>query len=84
MCFFDEIETKLQEVLETMQKDMLERAKAHLENIHYDATNWEEFKDSLKTNGFVKAMWCGETECEDKIKEEVQATQDVCHLSRNI
>ena len=39
------------------------------------ATNYEEFKETINTKpGFVKAMWCGNRECEDKIKEDVQAT----------
>ena len=35
----------------------------------------EEFKKVLDTNqGFIKAMWCGNEECENKIKEETGAT----------
>ena len=34
------------------------------------ATNMEEFEKNLKENqGYVKAMWCGDEACEDKIKE---------------
>ena len=37
--------------------------------------SYEEFKETINTKpGFVKAMWCGNRECEDKIKEDVQAT----------
>ena len=33
------------------------------------------FKDTIVNKpGFVKAMWCGDRACEDKIKEDVQAT----------
>ena len=50
----------------------------------YVATDYETFKDTINNKpGFVKAMWCGCRECEDKIKEDVQATSDVCPLSRN-
>ena len=35
----------------------------------------DEFKDIINNKpGFVKAMWCGDRACEDKIKEDVQAT----------
>ncbi len=72
---FEELATKVQEVLDTMQKDMLERARAHRDAHTYVATNYEEFKDTINNKpGFVKAMWCGNRECEDKIKEDVQAT----------
>ena len=69
----DEIETKLGEVLEQMQNDMLERAKKHLEEHTVEARNWDEFKAHIeKQDGFVKAMWCGE--CEEAIKDETTAT----------
>ena len=72
---FEELAGKVQEVLDTMQKDMLERARAHREAHTYVATDYEEFKETINTKpGFVKAMWCGDQACEDKIKEDVQAT----------
>ena len=72
---FEELAAKVQEVLDTMQKEMLERARAHRDAHTYVATNYEEFKETINTKpGFVKAMWCGNRECEDKIKEDVQAT----------
>ena len=72
---FEELPAKVQEVLDTMQKDMLERARAHRDSHTYTAKNYDEFKELINTKpGFVKAMWCGSRECEDKIKEDVQAT----------
>ena len=71
----DELETKLSEVLETMQKDMLERARRHRDEHTYDAVTYEEFVETINTKpGFVRAMWCGDQACEDKIKEETGAT----------
>ena len=72
---FEELSAKVGEVLETMQKEMLERARAHRDAHTYTATNYEEFKDILANKpGFVKAMWCGDRACEDKVKEELSAT----------
>lgn len=71
----DEVEVKAAELLETIQKDMYETAKAHLEEHTYAATSWEQFCDTINNKpGFVKSMWCGEQACEDKIKEELAAT----------
>ena len=71
----DEIEEKLAELLETIQKDMLERARAHREEHTYDALNYEEFVDVINNKpGFVRGMWCGDQACEDKIKEDTSAT----------
>ena len=60
---------------EQMQKDMLERARAHRDAHTYVAVDYETFKDTINNKpGFVKAMWCGDRACEDKIKDDVQAT----------
>jgi prolyl-tRNA synthetase len=71
----DEVESKVAEILDTMQKEMLERARAHRDSHTYVAKDYEEFKDTIANKpGFVKAMWCGDVECENKIKEETTAT----------
>jgi prolyl-tRNA synthetase len=71
----DELPVKVAEVLETMQHDMLERARAHRDSHTYVATTKEEFLQIANEKpGFIKAMWCGCQECEDAIKEEVSVT----------
>ena len=71
----DELETKAEEILEKMQAEMLERARAHRDSHTYTAGNMEEFRRLFtEKSGFVKAMWCGEQACEDKIKEELAVT----------
>ena len=71
----DEIETKVAELLDTMQKDMLEKARAHMAAETTEAKTAAEFKAHVeKGNGFVEAMWCGDRACEDKIKEELGVT----------
>ena len=71
----DDIETKLGEILEQMQADMFERALAHREEHTYDATAFDEFcKIAEEKPGFIRAMWCGDQACEDKIKEEAGCT----------
>ncbi len=71
----DELEEKLGHLLDTMQAEMLERARAHRDAHTYDAQNYEEFVDIVNNKpGFVRAMWCGDQACEDKIKEETSAT----------
>ena len=71
----DEMQTKLGEILDTMQAEMLERARNHRDTHTYSATNYEEFKQTVEEKpGFVKAMWCGDLDCELKIKEDTGAT----------
>ena len=65
---------EIKNILDKMQTEMLERARTHREAHTYVATNYDEFKDVVANKpGFVKAMWCGDQACEDKIKEETTA-----------
>ncbi|MCQ2497848.1 MAG: proline--tRNA ligase [Lachnospiraceae bacterium] len=71
----DELAAKVEELMPQIQKDMFDRAKAHLEEHTYEAHNKEEFVDVFANkSGFVKAMWCGETACEEQIKEDMAVT----------
>lgn len=71
----DNLEAEVQAMLDSIQKDMLERARAHRDAHTYTALDWESFVTAVNEKpGFVKAMWCGDEACEDKIKEETGAT----------
>ena len=71
----DDVADKAKELMAQMQKDMLERARKHLESHISDAHNYEEFKDAVENKpGFIRAMWCGDEACELKIKEDTTAT----------
>ena len=72
---FTELEEKIGEILDKMQSDMLEAARARRDSQTYVATDYEEFKKIFtEKTGFVKAMWCGDQACEDRIKEELSVT----------
>jgi len=71
----DEIDVKAGEILETMQAEMLERARTHRDTHTYTATNMEELEKTVAEKpGFIKAMWCQEEACEKEIKEKTGAT----------
>ena len=71
----DDLETVVPELLETIQKDMFEKALAHREARTFTATNLEDFAKQLEeVPGFIKAMWCGDEACELEIKEKTGAT----------
>lgn len=71
----EELSSKVGELLEQIQKDMLEKARAHRDSHTYSATTMEEFTSLFaEKTGFVKAMWCGDQACEDKIKEDLAVT----------
>lgn len=70
-----EMESTAKNLLKKIQDDMFIKAKKHLEAHINDAKTYDEFKEILEKNpGFIRAMWCGNVECEDKIKEETGAT----------
>ncbi|MDD6449111.1 MAG: proline--tRNA ligase [Lachnospiraceae bacterium] len=71
----DGLEKTVSDLLETIQKDMLAKAKAHMDEMTYEARTTEEFKNHFENKlGFVEAMWCGDRSCEDKIKEDLGVT----------
>ena len=70
-----ELEAKVGEMLETIQKDMYEKARKHRDSHTYTALTLDELKDIAENKpGFIKAMWCGCQECEEKLKEEAGVT----------
>ena len=72
---FTDLAKRAGELLETIQHDMYEKAKQHLENHTFTATSIDEMEDILdKKTGFVKAMWCGSKKCEEKIKDKTGAS----------
>ena len=71
----DELETVIPKLLDDIHNSMYEAAKANRDSKTHAALNMEQFKDIVENKtGFVKAMWCGDRACEDKIKEETGAT----------
>ncbi len=71
----DSIETSLAELLEEVQTGLYEKALANREKKTYRCQSIEEIRQALADNGpgFVLAPWCGEEECEKKVKEETGA-----------
>ena len=70
-----ELAERAGELLGQIQKDMLERARAHRDAHTYVAEDFDGFVKTVNEKpGFVKAMWCGCLECEEKIKEVTGAT----------
>ncbi|MGO5053217.1 proline--tRNA ligase [Lachnospiraceae bacterium LCP25S3_G4] len=75
----DEIATKLGEILEAIQKDMFDRAKKFLDSHIDTAVTMDEMVEKFKNNrGFIKAMWCGDEECEGEIKYATGGASSRC------
>ncbi|HAE44519.1 MAG TPA: proline--tRNA ligase, partial [Lachnospiraceae bacterium] len=78
----EKIQVKIEDVaaesaklLETIQKDMYERALAFRIAHTYEASTYDEFRKIAEEQpGFIKAYWCGDEECENKIKADTTCT----------
>ena len=61
-------------LLDDIQKNIFEKARAFRDAHVYECDNYEEFKERIKDGGFFLCHWDGTAETEAKIKEETQAT----------
>jgi len=57
--------------LEAVREGIYQKALENRERRTYACRNTDEIIKALEDNGdgFIKAMWCGDEECEDKVKE---------------
>ena len=61
--------------LENLRKALFEKALRHREERTYTANTLEELiKTADEKAGYIKAMWCGDLECELKLKEVADVT----------
>ena len=66
----DELETRIPEILAEYHDALYNKALERRETMTYDAKNLDEMKEIADNKpGFIRAMWCGDRECEDKLKE---------------
>ena len=68
----DNLVEAVAEKLNAVRDGIYAKALANRENRTYACSTIEEIKTAIaeKGDGFVKAMWCEDPECEDKVKEE--------------
>lgn len=71
----DNLEEEVTKLLDNIHYSLLEKATQSQSSKTYTATTLDEFTKILEENtGFVRAMWCGDVECENKIKEVAGAS----------
>ena len=67
----DTLESAVKELLDRIHDNMLERARANLEENTFDLSTWEEVKEMASgRGGFARTKWCGSRECELGMKEK--------------
>jgi len=68
------IKKEIKKLIEIMQEEMLEKAKKKVNSSIVEVKNFEDFKKAIENKKLVKMNWCGETTCEEKIKEKTGAS----------
>lgn len=75
-----DIASTVSDLLDTIQKDMYQRALERREKLTFEAHNLDDVRKIMDTQpGFIKAMWCGDEACELKMKE-IKGTKSRCIL----
>ena len=71
----DGIEETIEKLLQSISEDMFNKALERRESMTYTVSTLDEMKETADTKpGFIKALWCMDRECEDKLKEVAGVT----------
>ncbi len=71
----DNLESEVSKLLEDIQLSLLKKAEKNMAENTFDATDLEEMKKIADDkNCFIRTMWCGDRECEEKLKDVVGVT----------
>ena len=75
----DNLEGEIEKALQAVHDGLYERALKNLKEKTFTATTYEEFLDIAENKpGFIKAMWCGDSACEDKLKDATGGVKSRC------
>ena len=75
----DKLEETVQELLADIHDSMYNAALQNLHEKTFVARTHEEFLDIAENKpGFIKAMWCGDSACEDRLKDETGGVKSRC------
>ncbi len=71
----DDIETTIPAMLDAFTKALYAKALANREEHTWEAHDLDTLKEIAATKpGYIKAMWCGDLACEERLKEEAEVT----------
>lgn len=80
----DGLTQNIGDILDEVQKSLLEAALKYRLNNTHDLSDYEDFKSTIESKrGFIRTFWCGGSGCEEKIKEETMATIRVVVLEED-
>ena len=71
---FDGIVEHVAGLMDTIQKNIFQKALDYRKSVTREVNSYEEFKVEIEKGGFLLCHWDGTPETEEKIKEETKAT----------
>lgn len=75
---FEDVASEIPKIFEQMEFDMFNKAKKRLESQIVETADWDEFVKGIKERKIVKTVFCGESECEDWIKDKTGGASSRC------
>ncbi|GAV55396.1 hypothetical protein ZYGR_0AV00270 [Zygosaccharomyces rouxii] len=72
----DELETRIPELLEELQRDLYLTAKELFDSHRVIVNEWKDFVSNLNRKNVILSPWCGVTECEEDIKDSSAKRDD--------
>jgi prolyl-tRNA synthetase len=77
----DRVAAEVPALLDSIQKDLFDRAKARLTERTKEINSWDEFKAYIAADeGFASVHWAGNVDDEKRVQEETKATLRVIPL----
>jgi prolyl-tRNA synthetase len=81
----DNLEQEVADALGALQKSLYDAALKNREERTQTAATLQELKNRLDEKpGFIKAMWCGDVSCEDKVKQDATATSRLIPFEQQV
>ena len=75
----DNIEEAVEAALQAVHNELYQRALQNRTERTFEAHSREEFLDiAANKEGYIKAMWCGETACEEELKDVTGGVKSRC------
>ena len=75
----DNLVEEVENALQKVHDELYNRALENRTNRTFEARSYDEFLDiAANKSGYIKAMWCGDVECEEKLKDVTGGVKSRC------
>ncbi|MBL7142025.1 proline--tRNA ligase [Patescibacteria group bacterium] len=74
---------EIKKLLNQIQKDLLAKSEMNKKDLTVEVDDYQEFKKVIKNKKlFIRAFWCEDKKCEEKIKQETKSTTRVLEIEK--